>query len=86
MVAIRAPIRNPEAESVPFPERSDLNAEQIAAVRDDLLYHWQIGTDAAPVQRTSRVRHGTGTGTGTFRRIITFGRETSTAPASMTAP
>jgi len=60
---IRAGLRNPRAAIVPLPKRLDRTAEVIAAARLDVLYHWEVGTDAtnyflpflklAPIQCTS---------------------------------
>lgn len=60
---IRAGLRNPRLAIVPLPKRLDRMAEVVAAANLDVLYHWEVGTDAAnyflpflrlaPVQCTS---------------------------------
>jgi protein O-GlcNAc transferase len=65
----QAAMRNGKTEWVPLPDRLGPAADQIAAVRCDLVYHWQIGTDPlnyflpfaplAPVQCTGWGSHGT---------------------------
>ena len=66
---LRAGIRRPDAEILAIPDRLPEAAGRIAAARCDLLYHWQIGSDAlgyflpfarpAPVQCTSWGTHTT---------------------------
>lgn len=60
---VRMGLRNPHLTIVPLPKRLDRTAEVIAAARLDVLYHWEVGTDAtnyflpflklAPIQCTS---------------------------------
>ncbi len=67
--AMRAAIRHPEAEFVPFPDRLADLPDRVADARCDVLYHWQVGTDSvnyflahhrlAPVQCTSWGSHVT---------------------------
>jgi predicted O-linked N-acetylglucosamine transferase (SPINDLY family) len=63
MALLKQEIRNPEAVFAPFPDDPRGARERIAAASCDLLYHWEVGTDAlnyllpfarlAPVQCTS---------------------------------
>jgi predicted O-linked N-acetylglucosamine transferase (SPINDLY family) len=62
-------IRRADVDWVAFPNRLATAAEQVAAARCEILYHWQIGTDPlnyflplarlAPIQCTSWGSHGT---------------------------
>jgi protein O-GlcNAc transferase len=63
MEPLRRAIRHPDARFVAFPDRLGEAARRIRAAGCDLLYHWEVGTDAlnyflpfarpAPVQCTS---------------------------------
>lgn len=44
---VRSGLRNPRLSIVVLPKRLDQMAEAIAAARLDVLYHWEVGTDAA---------------------------------------
>ncbi len=67
--SLRAAITNPVCDFVPLPNPFKAVVERVAAAHCDVLYHWQIGTDAvnyflpfarlAPVQCTSWGTHGT---------------------------
>ena len=60
---VRQGLSNPAIEIVPLPERFDLQALTVSDAACDLLYYWEIGTDAsnyflpflrlAPIQMTS---------------------------------
>lgn len=65
----RAVIGRPDVIFLPFSDRFSDAVEEVASAQCDLLYHWQIGTDAlnyflpmarlAPVQCTGFGTHGT---------------------------